>query len=177
MLSIWFELKSSFLKLLNPALAMGLTSLIFLFSAKFKISRFLKGHRINDSIEALSKSPLEKLKMLKLSKNKIIDIEALKNPSFKNLEQLDLFDNQIKNIDEVFNGTSFNENIKELDLSYNCLESIEVLVENKNFPKLKDLNIEGNSNLDYTNKNKDKNISKLFDNYGINYTFNPIIKK
>ena len=90
------------------------------------------------------------------------------------MEQLDLFDNQIKNI-EVFNETKFNENIKELDLSYNCLESIEVLVENKNFPKLKDLNIEGNSNLDYTNKNED--IKKLFNNYGIDYTFNPIIKK
>ena len=38
---------------------------------------------------------------------------------------------------------------------------------------MKDLKIEGNENLDYSNKNK--NIQKIYEDYGINYTFNSIL--
>ena len=90
--------------------------------------------------------------------------------AFKNLEKLNLFDNKIENIDEVFKDPPFNNTIEELDLSFNNLKSIDALVDNKKFNKIKELNIEGNSNLDY----KDKKIMELYNNYKIEYAFSTL---
>ena len=113
---------------------------------------------------------LPKLKYLILSKNEIKDINSLNNNIFEKLEKLDLFDNQIENIDNVFDNAPFNNTIEMLDLSYNSLKSITVLKDKKKYSNLKELKIEGNSNLNYS----DKEIQELFDNYEIKYAFNPI---
>ena len=129
----------------------------------------LSGNEIK-SIDAFGESQCEKLKLLILSKNKIADISILSKAPFKNLVKLELFDNEISDID-VFKNTPFNATLNELDLSFNCLRSSDVLINKQNFKNLNDLKIECNSNLDY----KDKKIKELFDNYKkIEYTFNPI---
>ena len=50
------------------------------------------------------------------------------------------------------------------------MNSIKVLVD-KDFPKLEELKIEANENLDY----KDKKIQELYEKYKIDYTFNSIL--
>ena len=105
-----------------------------------------------------------------MSKNHIVDIKALCQAPFKNLEKLELFDNEIVEVNEVFKNTPFNATIKELDLSFNHLNSIDVLIDKKNFGQMTDLKIEANDNLDYSNEN----VKKLYDNYNIKYTFNSI---
>ena len=112
----------------------------------------------------------QKLRILRLSNNQIKDISPLTDELFKNLEKLDLFDNQVEDIDNVFDKTHFNKIIEILDLSYNSLKSIHILIDKKNYEKLNELKIEGNSNLDYSNKE----IQQLFQNYDIKYVFNPI---
>ena len=122
------------------------------------------------SINALPKWKCQKLRILRLSNNQIKDISPLTDELFKNLEKLDLFDNQVEDIDNVFDKTHFNKIIEILDLSYNSLKSIHILIDKKNYEKLNELKIEGNSNLDYSNKE----IQQLFQNYDIKYVFNPI---
>ena len=131
----------------------------------------INGNKIED-IEAISNSKMEKLKLLNLSNNNIIDISSLKDAVFRNLETLHLFNNQIKSI-AVMDNIPFKASIKDLDLSYNAIGSIddiEILIKKENFGNLKELKIEGNANLDYQNKK----IQELYEKYGIQYTFNSI---
>ena len=104
-----------------------------------------------------------------MSKNEIVDINKLSQVPFKNLEKLELFDNQIEEID-VFKNTPFNATLKGLDLSFNKLKSVDALNEKEKFGSMTELKIEANDNLDYS----DKKIQQLYDNYNITYTFNSI---
>ena len=123
----------------------------------------LNGNKIED-IEAISNSKMEKLKLLNLSNNNIKDISSLKDAVFRNLETLHLFNNQIKSI-AVMDNIPFKASIKDLDLSYNAIDSIndiEILIKKENFGNLKELKIEGNANLDYQNKKIQELLLKLF---------------
>ena len=109
-------------------------------------------------------------KNFKLGKNEIVNIKPFEKCPFSKLEKLDLFDNKIQDIEPLKNIPI--KDIQELDLSFNQIKSIDPLL-NVKFKKMKDLKIEGNENLDYSNKNK--NIQKIYEDYGINYTFNSIL--
>ena len=63
--------------------------------------------------------------------------------------------------------------MNELDLSFNKLKSIDALIDKEKFGEMKKLKIEANDNLDYSNQK----IKQLYDNYGIEYTFNSIFKE
>ena len=137
----------------------------------------LYGNKIK-FIDALTNKNLKQLKILILGKNLIDNINPLNNCAFKDLEKLDLFDNKITNIDNLVNAP-FKESINELDLSFNKLKSVTILIgktdkENvftKAFSKLKDLRIEGNEYLDYSQNN----IKNVYDTYKIKYTYNAIL--
>ena len=131
----------------------------------------LSGNEIK-SIDAFGESQCEKLKLLILSKNKIADISILSKAPFKNLVKLELFDNEISDID-VFKNTPFNATLNELDLSFNKIKSIDPLIDKEKFGEMKKLKIEANDNLDYSNEK----IKQLYDNYGIEYTFNSTFKE
>ena len=115
-----------------------------------------------------------KNKLLAYSKaeNRVIQTNVYDSAAVNSIYENAIFeDNQIENIDNVFDNAPFNNTIEMLDLSYNSLKSIKVLKDKKKYSNLKELKIEGNSNLNYS----DKEIQELFDNYEIKYAFNPIL--
>ena len=137
----------------------------------------LYGNKIK-FIDALTNNNLKQLKILILGKNLIDNLNPLNKCTFKDLEKLDLFDNKITNIDNLVNAP-FKESINELDLSFNKLKSVTILIVKtdkedvftKTFSKLKDLRIEGNEYLDYSQNN----IKNIYDTYKIKYTYNAIL--
>ena len=104
-----------------------------------------------------------------MGRNKIGDISKFSEAKFKNLKNLDLFDNQITDIG-IFKNNPF-KNIEKLDISYNSLKSVEALLQG-DFSKLTNLKFEGNRNLDYSNSNP--NIKDVFDKFKIAYNYNSI---
>jgi Leucine-rich repeat (LRR) protein len=122
-------------------------------------------------ISSLTKPNFENLKILSIGRNKIDNIDTLKNAKFKNLERLDLFDNQILDI-SILKEVPFASSIIELDLSFNSIKSVDILLEKENiFKNLKDLKFEGNKNLDY---GKDI-ILEIYKKYNIKYTYESVI--
>ena len=102
-----------------------------------------------------------------LSQNKIDDIDCLDKCPFKELQILNLFNNQIKIIN-VFKNDPFKK-IKELDLSFNSIENVDIFLV-ANFHKFH-LNIEGNP-LDYSNNN----IEKIYGYFGIEYEYDSLFE-
>ncbi len=92
----------------------------------------------------------------------------MESSKFTELTKLDLFDNKIKSI-EVLKNVPFKQTIKELDLSYNSLESVDVL-DDKTF-NFEELRFGGNDSLDYSNTK----IKDIYDMHKIKYTFESLL--
>ena len=129
----------------------------------------LYGNKIKE-INSLQNPNFAKLKILSLGQNEIKVINILQECAFKELEKLDLFSNIIDDIN-ILAKIPFKDKIKELDLSFNKLNNIKVLLNKENFPKLTDLKIEANDGLDYS----DSSVKDLYDKYNIKYTYNSIL--
>ena len=112
------------------------------------------------NINLLEKLNCKELKELNLSQNKISDIKILEKVIFKKLENLDLRYNNLLDIN-IFEKVKF-DNLKELNLSQNKISDINVL-EKVKFNKLEILNLGFNhiSNIDVFGKVKFEELKQL----------------
>ena len=90
----------------------------------------------------MNSSISKKINKLRLSANKIEDIEIFKCSVFSELKELDLSYNKIQNI-KVFESSGFSQ-LESLQLNNNEISDISVLGKVKFLIYLKDLNIKNN---------------------------------
>ena len=117
---------------------------------------------LNDKFEVnLSKE----VKNINLNGKKVnnFDLKFLSLIHFKNLEELDLGNNNISNIEPIENLSS--NNLNKINLSNNQIKNIEPL---KNFSNLKDINLSLNKIEDISPLNEIMNKNKLLEKINLN---------
>ena len=95
-----------------------------------------------------SNKDLKNLENLDLGNNNIKDIEILKEFNLPNLRILNLEHNEIDNIDKLGDVLESNKNIETINLSHNSINKIDVNKINDNvFQYVKEINLDGNNEI------------------------------
>jgi len=113
----------------------------------------------NEGFELISQIRFKNLKEINLARNKIKNVSYLDNMLLPHLEILNLSDNYIINIEPV--ARILSENLKEILLNKNVIEEIESF-EDSNFPELEALHVDNNK-INFRTK-KFKEILKKYGN-------------